>query len=361
MKRRFKIWWPLLPLSWLYGVVVALRNRAYDRGWLCSYDWTDCAAICVGNLTVGGTGKTPHTEYLIRLLSREGRVGVLSRGYGRKTSGCIRLTSAMTPDDVGDEPWQMKHKFTDLEAVVSADRNEGLHCLFDSRESTSPIAVILDDAFQHRRVRVGMNILLTDCRRLISDDFLLPAGHLREPFSGRRRAQMIIVTKCDENISRNEMDVIRHKLCLFPGQQLFFTCLHYAAPEAVFGNSRLSPDFLKPGRKILLITGIANPLPLQQMLAKLQVKVVSMCFSDHHRFTGADVRAINRAFDHAGPDTIALTTEKDAARLRYVAGLDRQLRTRLYAIPLTVDFIDGQKEKFNAIITEYVRKNRRNR
>jgi tetraacyldisaccharide 4'-kinase len=349
-----------MPFSWLYGAVVALRNRAYDYGWLRCYDWTAEPAICVGNLTVGGTGKTPHTEYLIRLLGREGLVGVLSRGYKRTTSGCIRLTSAMTADEAGDEPWQMKHKFPDVQVVVSADRNEGLHCLFDAEKELRPVAVILDDAFQHRRVRVGMNILLTDCRRLISDDVVLPAGRMREPFSGRRRAQLMVVTKCSPDLSRAAMEAIRKRLRPFPGQEVFFTCLRYDAPEAVFDASPLPSGQWPAHGKILLITGIANPGPLQQMLEERGAEVILMRFSDHHRFSPADVRAINRAFAQAGRDALAITTEKDAARLRYVEGLDELLRSRLYAIPLTIDFIDGQKEKFNKLITEYVRENRRN-
>ena len=205
----------LYPLSWLYGIGVCLRNKLFDWGWLRSKSF-DIPVICVGNLAVGGTGKTPHTEYLIRLLQNEGiNVAALSRGYKRKSKGYILATAESSAGKIGDEPYQIKSKFPDIRVAVDEDRCHGIEQLLKLKNPAVD-AVLLDDAFQHRRVKAGLNILLTDFHRLLCDDVLLPAGRLREPAGGKNRAQIVIVTKCPDNIKPIDFNIITKRLHLYP-------------------------------------------------------------------------------------------------------------------------------------------------
>lgn len=362
MERRFRVYRLLLPLSWLYGCAVRLRNLFYDKGWLKSHDWTRWPVVCVGNLTVGGTGKTPHVEYLCRLLQGEDRVAVLSRGYRRRSKGYVCATSQMPSALVGDEPWQIKHKMPDVEVAVCRDRDEGLRRLFGHNKARLA-AVILDDAFQHRRVRVGMNLVLTDYHRLASLDAMLPAGRLREPIEGLRRAQVVIVTKCPDNLSADRQREIAETLHLNPSQHLFFSSLRYDRPISVFhAPEEISWDALSAAPQLLLVSGIAVPQILEHDVRAMNPHVVSLHFGDHHDFTPSDVEKINRAFDRvASVGGFALTTEKDAARLRFTDGLSTAFKTSLYALPVKVEFLNHEEETFNPIILDYVRKNRRNR
>ncbi len=356
-----KISWWLLPFSWLYGAVVRLRNCMFDCGLIKSRSY-GVPLICVGNLTVGGTGKTPHTEYLANLLHREWRVAIVSRGYKRKSTGMVVADFNSTAEDIGDEPWQMKQKFRDVQLVVSRDRRESLDALLMRPVTQRPQVVILDDAFQHRRVKAGLNILLTDYNRLISDDLLLPAGRLREPFSGRSRAQIVAVTKCPNILSMEEQALIKKKLCLRTGQHLFFTHQKYSALVQVFGRGTLPFDKLREVGSVLLVCGIATPHLLARDLQTLGIHVETMAFHDHHAFSSTDVQRINDRFESmaARQDTIAVTTEKDVARLRLCKGLSQEFKDRLYALPLEVEFLNDQGEQFNKLITDYVGANQTN-
>lgn len=348
-------------MSWAYGLGVRLRNRLYDKGWLKQHDWTSWPIVCVGNLTVGGTGKTPHVEYLCRLLRGEGRVAVLSRGYRRKSKGYLCAASSTPPAAIGDEPWQIKHKMPDVTVAVCKDRNEGLQQLF-LNNNDKPRAVILDDAFQHRRVRVGMNLLLTDYNRLASLDTMLPAGRLREPIDGLRRAQVVIVTKCPDHLSARQQHEIAETLHLSPSQHLFFSRMRYGNLQSVFLPQREMPlDGLRDVPRLLLISGIAVPKLFERDVMALNPHVVGLHFGDHHDFTASDVEKINRAFDSvASAGGLAVTTEKDAARLRFTEGLSAPLKASLYALPVAVTFLNHDEEHFNQLILDYVRKNRRN-
>ena len=329
--------YPLLtPLAWLYGAGVTLRNMLFDHGVLHSHTF-DVPVISVGNLTVGGTGKTPHTEYLIRLLSQHFQVAVLSRGYKRKSKGYV-LAKADTPmQAIGDEPYQMKQKYAQIHMAVDTDRCRGIQNLCRPGITPPTEVVLLDDAYQHRYVRPGINILLIDYHRPIYLDRLLPAGRLREPVSEKARADIVIITKCPTCITPMDMHGIELALRLQPWQKLFFSTLQY-------------PDSLGDvGNRPLLVTGIAAPRQMAYDLKKRLPSLELMTFPDHHPYSPNDIERIRQRAD----GRTILTTEKDATRLN---GLP------LKVIPIEVAFIGQDKQKeFNQTILNYVRKNKRNR
>ena len=323
-----KINYWLLPLSWLYGLVVSIRNLMFDAGALKSKTFP-LPVICVGNITVGGTGKTPHTEYLIRMLSEKHQVAVLSRGYKRQSEGYVLATPTTPMTDIGDEPYQMKHKFPQIHMAVDKDRCHGIAELMKKEVQPPTDVVILDDAYQHRYVKAGLNILLMDYHRLIYLDKLLPAGRLRESSSGTKRADIVIVTKCPRDITPIERKGIERSLNIENWQKIFFSTYTY-------------PDNMKGiGSNPLLVTGIASPEQMIYDLQKIVPEFDVMSFPDHHHFTEND---INNIRTRAAGRTI-LTTEKDSTRLH---GLEN-----VKVIPIEVEFIDG-KEEFDNIIRNYV-------
>ena len=322
----------LLPLSWLYGLVVSIRNLMFDAGALKSKTFP-LPVICVGNITVGGTGKTPHTEYLIRMLSEKHQVAVLSRGYKRQSEGYVLATPTTPMTDIGDEPYQMKHKFPQIHMAVDKDRCHGIAELMKKEVQPPTDVVILDDAYQHRYVKAGLNILLMDYHRLIYLDKLLPAGRLRESSSGTKRADIVIVTKCPRDITPIERKGIERSLNIENWQKIFFSTYTY-------------PDNMKGiGSNPLLVTGIASPEQMIYDLQKIVPEFDVMSFPDHHHFTEND---INNIRTRAAGRTI-LTTEKDSTRLH---GLEN-----VKVIPIEVEFIDG-KEEFDNIIRNYVNTNK---
>jgi tetraacyldisaccharide 4'-kinase len=356
----------LLPLSWIYGMGVSLRNQLFDMGILKQHRF-DIPVIAVGNITIGGSGKTPHVEYLIGLLKDLVKVGVLSRGYKRKTHGYLLAQPDTTMREVGDEPCQMKKKFPDIYVAVDKNRCEGINRLTTDEETNDVDVILLDDAFQHRYVTPGINILLVDYHRLIIYDKLLPAGRLREPMKGKNRADIVIVTKCPKDLKPMEYRVLTKALNLFPYQELFFTSIEYKAPQPLFnteGNDGIADpkdaDDLLSGKNVMLLTGIASP---QQMLNDLKLKCLSitpLAFGDHHAFRGKDVEKINRTFAAMQEPKIIVTTEKDSTRLVGLDGLSAEVRQHLYQLPIKVKFMLGEEEKFNTKIISYVRKNSRN-
>ncbi len=329
---RINYW--LMPFAWLYGLVVSIRNLMFDAGALKSKTFP-LPVICVGNITVGGTGKTPHTEYLIRLLSKNHQVAVLSRGYKRKSKGYVLANDDTPIQDLGDEPYQMKHKYPHIHMAVDTDRCHGIEQLMKPNVNPSTEVVILDDAYQHRYVKAGMNILLMDYHRPIYLDKLLPAGRLREPQSGKQRADIVIITKCPPDITPMERKGIERSLDLENGQKIFFTTYQY--PDQMEGL----------GERPLLVTGIASPQQMEYDLRKHISDFEMMTFPDHHNFTDADIENIRT---RAAGRTI-LTTEKDATRLH---GLDN-----MKVIPIEVKFIEGESE-FDQLISNYVQINARN-
>jgi len=346
----------LLPLSWLYGLGVRLRNRWFDIGWLKSKSF-DLPIISVGNITVGGTGKTPHTEYLIQLLQEQYQVAVLSRGYKRKGKG-FKVANTDTPmKEIGDEPWQMKNHFPNVHVVTDANRCRGIRLLRQDPRTSNTQVVLLDDAYQHRYVKPGLNILLIDYNRPIAHDRMLPAGRLREPEEEKFRADLVIVTKCPQRMTPIEVRLTRNSLGLHPHQQVFFSTLQYKDMEAVFHCSQKPLGEEK--EHILLWTGIGNPRQMKKDLAPHVLSITEATYPDHHYYTKEDVRHINETLENMPQPRIVVTTEKDAARIRNLKGLSKEVRENLYALPIQVKFLKDQKT-FNNIISDYVRKNSRN-
>lgn len=350
----------LIPLSWIYDGVTTLRNKLFDRGWLRSKSF-DVPTVCIGNLAVGGTGKTPHTEYLIRLLQGQGwQVAVLSRGYKRRSKGFVLATTATTADQLGDEPFQMKQKFPDVRIAVDTNRCHGIEQLLAT--PTPPQVILLDDAFQHRRVKADLNILLTDYHRLWCDDTLLPAGRLRESTDGSRRAQIVIVTKCPLELKPIDYNILTKQLHLYPYQRLYFSCLHYGALTPLFPKlakeASLLPD---SSTHILLVSGIAHPEPLLQEMQHLGAQVVHINYNDHHNFSAKELSQIKSRFEQLPKSRrFLVTTEKDAARLLHHPALSNELKPYIYVQPIDIKILNSQQESFNQNIIRYVRTYSRN-
>ena len=349
----------LLPLSWLYGLGVAVRNQMFEMGILKSRAFK-VPVISVGNITVGGSGKTPHVAYLVSLLKDKVKVAVLSRGYKRKSRGYV-LSDRNTPMAmIGDEPYQMKRKFPDVYVAVDKNRCEGIDRLTGDEETKDTEVVLLDDPYQHRYVKPGVNILLVDYHRLIIYDKLLPAGRLREPKQEKNRANIVIVTKCPRDLKPMEYRVLTRSLNLYPYQKLFFTTLKYGNLMPIYQGEPRKLESLKPEENVLLLTGIASP---KQMILDLQPytkNITPMSFPDHHQFRKKDIRRINDTFDQMAEPKIIITTEKDNARLFGVEGLADDVRKSIYMLPVEIEFMLEQQEVFNEKIIGYVRKNSKN-
>lgn len=350
----------LLPFSWLYGGVVNIRNWMYDKNIFKQHKF-DIPVICVGNITVGGTGKTPHIEYLIDLLSPQYKVGVLSRGYKRKSNGFRVVGVDSTPEEVGDEPLQIKQKYPEAFVYVDRDRKNAIDHILKYSEEKRPDVILLDDGYQHRRVKPSFSILLVDSNRPIHEDRFLPAGNLRESFNGRHRASMVIVTKCKKDMSPIEYRISEANLDLFPFQGLYYSTFAYGDLKPVYqglGVEQQPSSFLK-NKHILSVTGIAMPKPFNEFLSRKGAKVESLAFSDHHHFGKDDIKSIENHFAKLGvddEDKIIVTTEKDATRLRAIPNLGLEIKQRLYYIPIEVTFLKNtDKESFNNKIFEHVR------
>lgn len=344
----------LRPLSWLYGLGVELRNLLFDNGLLRQKEF-QLPVICIGNISVGGTGKTPHTEYLLRMLLPKYRTAVLSRGYKRRSKG-YQLATADTPVEViGDEPWQMKQKFPEAIVAVDANRCRGIEHLI-SDEATSGVEVILlDDAFQHRYVRAGLNIVLTDYHRLATDDALLPAGRLREPVSGLVRAQIIIVTKCPTDMAPIDYRVIRSSLQLKPYQRLFFSTIRYGDLRPLFDSSSAAQTTITPDTHVLLLTGIASPQQMYKDLQQYTRHITPLSFPDHHAYSKSDMARIETAFAAMqGSKRVIVTTEKDGARLLAAGGFTPIVRRHIFVLPIVAEILQGREPQLHKEIIEFI-------
>ena len=347
----------LLPLSKLYGLASNFRNALFNIGVLKSRSF-DVPVIAVGNITVGGSGKTPHVEYLIRLLKGTFHTAVLSRGYKRKSKGFVQATTDTTMPEIGDEPYQMKEKFPDVIVAVDKNRCHGIDTLVENDKEID--VILLDDAFQHRYVKPGINILLVDYHRLIIYDELLPAGRLREPLSGKDRADIVIVTKCPKDLKPMEYRVITKAMNLYPYQQLFFSTIEYSDLQPLFGGDRTVTLSQLSDHHVLLLTGIASPQQMTHDLQPLIPQLTPLTFSDHHDFKEKDIALINDTFASLPEPRLIITTEKDATRLKLAKGLNEEVRNHLYVLPINVCILQEQAEVFNQQIIDYVHKNSRN-
>jgi tetraacyldisaccharide 4'-kinase len=351
----------LYPFSILYRLITDIRNLLFNTGILQSEEF-DIPLICVGNITVGGTGKTPHAEYLIDLLRKDFKVGLLSRGYRRKTKDFRYVSLSSSAIETGDEPLQIFLKFPEILVAVDRKRVNGINTIMKEHPETD--VIILDDGFQHRRVKPGLSILLTDYNRIITRDYLMPYGNLRENLNNSKRADIIVVSKTPEHGSVSGMEEISRELKLNNKQKLFFTSVTYKDLIPLFENPAFEkPEFTGSNRKnrgAVLVTGIAVAGSLKSYLEKYFEEIIHLDFPDHHFFGNHDVEKIRTAWEELlSTEKILITTEKDAVRLREITNIDDSLKRYFYYIPVEISFLNDDKHEFDNMIFEYVRKNKR--
>ncbi len=340
----------LLPIALLYGLVVGLRNLLYRIGVLRSVRF-DLPVISVGNLSVGGAGKSPHIEYLIRWLDQFIQVAVLSRGYGRKTFGFRPVTMIDTAEDVGDEPLQFKRKFPDVPINVGESRALGVPEVVKYSPDTQ--CVLLDDAFQHLAVTPGLNILLTEYNRPFTDDWLLPSGRLREWRHGYRRADIIVVTKCPGSLTEAQRQEMQLKIDPYPRQRIYFSEYQYATPYDMLRPDRPRPFDLDTD--VLLVSAIANTDYLLGHLAQEVRSVQTIEFEDHHYFEETDLNELRKRFDNLpSPNKIILTTEKDAVRLELHQAYFWKHDLPIFVLPVEVAFCGDDEEAFQTDIQQFL-------
>jgi len=311
----------LFPFSILYDGVTRFRNCLYENGILKSEKF-DLPVICVGNLNVGGTGKSPMIEFLIKHLTKEHKIAVLSRGYKRKTKGFLKVHLTHNAPEVGDEPLQFKKKFPKVTVAVDADRRNGIKNLKNTVD-----VILLDDAFQHRKVKPSYTILLTAYESLYTDDLLLPAGNLRETANEAQRAHCIVVTKCPKNLSGAERQKIQKKLKPNSQQQLYFSAIAYAEAVENASESIKLTEFVE--QKFTLVTGVANPKPLVNYLKNRNLDFEHLAFPDHHNFSDRELEQLNQK-------ALLITTEKDFVRL------ESSITSKLYYLPIEVEFLENE-------------------
>lgn len=334
----------LFPFAVLYGAITSIRNFLFDKGILKSYTF-NIPIIAVGNLSVGGTGKTPQIEYLIRLLSPKYKIATLSRGYKRQSEGFVLADSTSNAEILGDEPFQFYTKFNNIQVAVDANRKNGIEQLLSQTEK--PDVILLDDAFQHRKVKAGFYILLTSYGDLYADDFMLPTGNLRESRNGAKRANIIVVTKCPATLSLVEQNKIKAKLKLLPHQELYFSFIDY--DELVYSEGKtMKVSEIKIVDKLLL-AGIAKPNPFFAYLQSDNDE--KLVFPDHHHFTESDIKAI----ENKSRNKKIITTEKDFVRLK--GSIPKE---QLFYLPIRSAFLSAG-DNFDKIITNYVGTSTRNR
>lgn len=337
----------LFPFSLVYGAAVWLRNRMFDKNILGSSEF-NLPLICVGNLSVGGTGKSPMVEFLVRRLKEKYRLAALSRGYKRKTRGYALANEESTALDIGDEPMLLHQNFPDLAVAVGEERIVAIPQLLHDRPETQ--VIILDDAFQHRTVKAGMNILLTDYNNLFTRDWYLPTGDLRDERSSYKRGQIIVVTKSPHDLSIEEADAIAKEINVLPGQHLFFSSIDYGTPYHLISNQSFQLD---EETEVLLVTGIANPKPIEKYLVEKAKTYHEIIYSDHHIFTIDDWKDIYRRFQAIQADKkIILTTEKDAVRLTKFS--TAMADVPVFALPITIKFLFNAEEKFISLISNFI-------
>jgi len=346
----------LLPFSVLYGFITFLRNKLYDWGVFHSESF-DIPVICVGNLSTGGTGKSPAIEYLIRLLQHNNvHLATLSRGYGRKTKGFIIADHTATAATIGDEPLQFFQKFNNLTVSVCEDRVNGINLLL--KKQPSPEVILLDDAFQHRSVKPGFTILLTDFNHLYAHDCVLPSGRLREFRSGAKRADIIIVTKSPENIAEAQRNEIIKSLNPTSNQCVLFSFTRYKDLLPFFENA-VQPTITSLNEfEIVLFSGIADPTPLIEHLKVNSKMLHTIRFSDHHPYLKKDIKNISQKFCNiASEKKVIISTEKDFSRLAHKNILKELSSFPVYYIPVEMDFSETDKKTFDQKILNYVEQN----
>lgn len=338
----------LYPFALIYGILVWLRNRLYDTGFSSSVEF-DLPVICVGNLSVGGTGKTPHVEYLIRLLQYRYSVATMSRGYKRSTQGFVLADENSNALRIGDEPMQYHLAFPDVAVSVAEERMTGIPRLLQRRPDVD--VVLLDDAYQHRSVKAGLNILITDYSRPFYKDFILPYGTLREGRNAYKRANAIIVSKCPRDLQPEAAKGIREKIAPLPDQKVYFSTIRYDDSYELLSRSPLSWQ----GKSILLVCCIARPEPLVAYLEAGAANLHVLSYPDHHYFISRDLEEIRAAYDAWNvPDKLIITTEKDATRLFLHRELLETWNLPMAVLPIRIEFLFGGGPAFDGQVEQYV-------
>jgi tetraacyldisaccharide 4'-kinase len=337
----------LLPFAALYGLIIWIRNLLYNRNFFKSTSF-GLPIICVGNLSMGGTGKSPMVEYLVLHLKNRFKVATLSRGYKRKTKGYALATAQTTAIDIGDEPMQFHRKFPEVPVAVGEERLVAIPQLLHDHPETK--VIILDDAFQHRAIKAGLNILLTECNNLFTRDFFAPTGDLRDVRGSYARAHVIIVTKCRPDLGIEEKEAITKEIKPLPHQHIFFTTILYGTPYHILHQGFWHMD---DQTEVLLVTGIANPRPLKKLLEERINTYYMMHYGDHHIFSIDDWKDIKKRFESIdAPRKIILTTEKDAMRLLKfeleIANLP------FYVMPIEHKFLFNEGPQFDGIISGFI-------
>jgi tetraacyldisaccharide 4'-kinase len=338
----------LFPFALLYGIILKMRNYLYDKGILKSTRF-NLPIINVGNLSVGGTGKSPMVDYLAGMLKSQYKMGTISRGYKRRTKGYLLASNETTAVEIGDEPMQFHLRHPEIAVAVGEERIVAVPQLLYDRPETQ--LIILDDAFQHRAITPGFNILLTDCNNLYTRDFYLPTGDLRDNVTSARRADIIIITKCDPELTEKERDAMTREIDPHPGQHIFFTSISYGRLYHIIHQS---PRELFRNAEVLLVCGIANPSPLTAYIEENTSSYDAMFFSDHHIFSYDDLNEIRNRFDTIDVhDKLIITTEKDAVRLVKYRQELRDLP--FYVLPISVDFLFNAENEFRLLISNFIR------
>ncbi|WP_295771163.1 tetraacyldisaccharide 4'-kinase [uncultured Mucilaginibacter sp.] len=338
----------LFPFTVLYGFGVVIRNWLYDAGAYASIKF-NLPVIVVGNLDVGGAGKSPMTEYLVRLLRSTGKLATLSRGYGRDTKGFLIAENNSSASSIGDEPAQFKQKFPDITVAVCEKRVEGIKQLENNHD-----VVILDDAFQHRALTPGLSILLFDFNRISDNKLMLPAGNLREPFIGRYRADIWVVSKCPVNLSTEQQQEVLRVLKPLNYQQTYFTAIDYLPLQTI--NKLAAGPMPDAQTTVFLLTGIANAQPLLQYIKQFTSNVIHHSYPDHHQYSSKNIGKLAADFSNCNaPKKVIITTEKDAQRLHdpSLMAILKELPIRI--LPIGIKFLLGGGEQFNKQINNYVR------
>jgi tetraacyldisaccharide 4'-kinase len=344
---------PLLyPISLLYGIIIWLRNKLYDTKWFSSIQF-NLPVITVGNLSTGGTGKTPHIEYLVRLLEYQYQVATMSRGYKRLTTGFYLANEKTDAAEIGDEPMQFHRKFPQLEVSVCEDRVTGIPRLLSERPNIE--VILLDDAFQHRSVKPGLNILISDYSKPFYNDYILPFGSLREGRKAYHRADIIIVSKCPPDLSIEAQNVIISKLKPLSHQSVYFSKIAYGSMTDFFTGERIAFTS-KPN--VIMVSGIAKPQPMLDHLRTIADEVHLLRYPDHHFFSDANLEEMRQTYlNWDKPNKIIVTTEKDSARLEMHKQELLKWNIGIAVLPIQIEFLLKQ-EVFNAQITNYIYRER---
>ena len=347
--------------AWIYRLVVGIRNMLFNIGVLRSTQFEE-SVIVIGNIELGGTGKTPHTEYFLNLLGENNfKTASLSRGYGRKTKGFLWVETNSHPTEVGDEPLQMKQKFKDIPFAVCEKRVEGINTI--KQKYSDRDVLLLDDAFQHRYVTPSLSVLLTRYERPFYTDYLLPQGNLREPRTAKKRADIFIVTKCPENLSPIEKRVVKSSIKPQANQEVFFSTLQYGVLHSIFDSHKITLDlnyFQAKNTRVIAISGIANPEQFFGKLDTMFTDVIQLQFPDHHWYTDKDIEKILVTYISCkDPNKVIITTEKDAMRFKTEKLKEKLQDLPIFYLPIVVHFEEEEKNKLNQLILNHVRRNKK--